>query len=70
MMTSAALLEIDSCPIEGSSYDKVNAILDECGIINQEKEGIATIMSLDYRLRDSQHQRQRKQRDKVISTFN
>lgn len=69
MMTSAALLGIDSCPIEGFSYDKVNAILAEYGVIDKDKEGISCMMSLGYRLKEPKHPRQRKERDKVISTF-
>ncbi|MGT2832757.1 NAD(P)H-dependent oxidoreductase [Streptococcus halotolerans] len=70
MMTSAALLGIDSCPIEGFPYQKVNALLDEYGVIDSNKEGIASMMSLGYRLEDPKHPRQRKERHTVISTFN
>ncbi|MDY4761514.1 NAD(P)H-dependent oxidoreductase [Streptococcus thoraltensis] len=70
MMTSAALLGIDSCPIEGFPYGKVNAILAEHGVIDSDKEGIASMLSLGYRLQNPKHPRQRKERKAVISTFN
>ncbi|EHI73612.1 nitroreductase family protein [Streptococcus criceti] len=70
MMTSAALMGIDSCPIEGFDYDKVNAILTKHGIINPDKEGIASMVSFGYRLRDPKHPRSRKPREDVITWLN
>ena len=66
MMTVAATLGIDSCPIEGFDYDKVNSLLSENGLINKEKEGIASMLSLGYRLKDPKHPRKRKPREDVI----
>lgn len=70
MMTSAALLGIDSCPIEGFPYSKVNTILAQHGVIEFEKEGIASMLSLGYRLEDPKHPRKHKDRQEVISIFN
>lgn len=70
MMLTAALLGIDSCPIEGFSYQNVNRILSEYGVIDENTEGIASMLSLGYRLKEPKHPRQRKEREKVISTFN
>ncbi|MGT2933288.1 NAD(P)H-dependent oxidoreductase [Streptococcus catagoni] len=69
MMTSAALMGIDSCPIEGFDYQKVDMILAKHGIIDPEKEGIASILSLGYRLRDPKHVQTRKPREEVISVI-
>lgn len=69
MMTSASMIGIDSCPIEGFNYDKVNAILAKAGIINSDKEGIASMVSFGYRLCDPKHPRSRKPREKVITWF-
>lgn len=69
MMTSASMIGIDSCPIEGFNYDKVNAILAKAGIINSDKEGIACMVSFGYRLCDPKHPRSRKPREKVITWF-
>lgn len=55
MMSTAALIGVDSCPIEGFDYAKVNAILTQHGLITPEKEGIASMLSLGYRLRDPKH---------------
>ncbi|MBT0934955.1 NAD(P)H-dependent oxidoreductase [Streptococcus lutetiensis] len=69
MMASASMIGIDSCPIEGFNYDKVNAILAKAGIINSDKEGIASMVSFGYRLCDPKHPRSRKPREKVITWF-
>ncbi|EHI70086.1 NAD(P)H-dependent oxidoreductase [Streptococcus ictaluri] len=67
MMMTAALIGIDSCPIEGFDYAKVDTILANHGIINKDKEGIASMLSLGYRLRDPKHAQVRKPREEVIS---
>lgn len=67
MMTNAALMGIDSCPIEGFDYQKVDDILAKHGVIDPEKEGIASMLSLGYRLRDPRHPQTRKAREDVIS---
>lgn len=67
MMSSAAMIGVDSCPIEGFDYDKVNSILAQAGIINLDKEGIASMVSFGYRLHDPKHPRSRKPRQDVIT---
>ncbi|SHF15010.1 Nitroreductase [Seinonella peptonophila] len=48
MMTSAAMIGIDSCPIEGFNRDKVNELLAAEGIINDEFE-ISVMVAFGYR---------------------
>lgn len=67
MMTTASMIGIDSCPIEDFNYDKVNTILAQEGIIDPDKEGIASMVSFGYRLRDPKHPRSRKPREEVIT---
>lgn len=67
MMTTAALLGIDSCPIEGFYYAKVNELLAEQGLIDSDREGIASMISFGYRRKDPKHPRTRKPREAVIS---
>ncbi|MEJ8514959.1 nitroreductase family protein, partial [Staphylococcus capitis] len=43
MMTSAALLGIDSCPIEGFDVDTVTQILSDEGILDTENFGISVM---------------------------
>lgn len=66
MMMTASLMGIDSCPIEGFDYDKVNQLLSKAGLIDPPKEGIASMLSLGYRLRDPKHPRSRKPREDVV----
>lgn len=40
MMTNAALIGIDSCPIEGFDYDKVNSILAKHGTSSLNKKAL------------------------------
>lgn len=52
MMTGAALIGIDSCPIEGLEYDKVNRLLAEEGIFDPAEWGVATMVTFGYRAKD------------------
>lgn len=52
MMTGAALIGIDSCPIEGFNYDQVNHILAEEGIFDPKEWGVSVIVSFGYRAKE------------------
>ncbi|EHJ52508.1 NAD(P)H-dependent oxidoreductase [Streptococcus macacae] len=67
MITAASLIGIDSCPIEGFHYDKVNQILAEFNVIDPETEGIASMISFGYRLHNPKHPRSRKPRPDVVT---
>lgn len=49
MMTSAALLGIDSCPMEGFDLDKVTEILEEEGIVDTEHFAPSVMVAFGYR---------------------
>ncbi|MDH2924989.1 nitroreductase [Nicoletella semolina] len=49
MMTGAALLGIDSCPIEGFIYDEVNRILSEEGLVDLNEYGVSVMVTFGYR---------------------
>lgn len=49
MMTSAALLNIDSCPIEGFDLDAVTAYLSEKGIVDSENFAPSVMVAFGYR---------------------
>ena len=66
MMLTASLLGIDSCPIEVFDYEAVNALLAAKGWLDPEREGVASMLSLGYRLKDPKHPRSRKPRQEVI----
>lgn len=67
MMTAAAMIGIDSCPIEGFKNDEMNRRLAELGWIDGDKEALATMISFGYRRHDPKHPRSRKERDRVIT---
>jgi nitroreductase len=52
MMTAAAQIGIDSCPIEGFEKEQVEAILREHGVIEGNHFGIATMVAFGYRVRE------------------
>lgn len=49
MMTAAAFLDIDSCPIEGFNYQKMNDYLSKKGIIDPQQWRAAVMVSFGYR---------------------
>ena len=67
MMTSAALLGIDSCPMEGFDLDKVTEILSEEGILDTEHFGISVMVAFRYRAQEPAHGKIRQSKEDVIS---
>lgn len=52
MMTGAALIGIDSCPIEGFNYDEVNRILAEEGLFDPNEYGVSCMITFGYRAKE------------------
>ncbi|TKH43745.1 NAD(P)H-dependent oxidoreductase [Paenibacillus terrae] len=52
MMTAAAQIGIDSCPIEGFNKQKIERILSEEGIMDAEHFGISCMLAFGYRLNE------------------
>lgn len=52
MMTAAAEIGIDSCPIEGYEKEPVEEILRQSGVIEGNHFGIATMVAFGYRVRE------------------
>ncbi|WP_109078874.1 NAD(P)H-dependent oxidoreductase [Aggregatibacter kilianii] len=52
MMTGAALIGIDSCPIEGFNYAEVNRILAQTGAYDAEKYAVSVAATFGYRAKD------------------
>lgn len=50
MMTGAALLGIDSCPIEGFNRAEAEAVLDEAGLLEGGRFGLAVMVAFGYRV--------------------
>ena len=52
MMTGAAMIGIDSCPIEGFNYEAVNRILADAGIFDLAEWGVSVMATFGYRSRE------------------
>ena len=52
MMTGAAMLGIDSCPIEGMNYEAVNELLTSAGLFDPEEYGVSVAVTFGYRARE------------------
>ncbi|PJG84103.1 NAD(P)H-dependent oxidoreductase [Caviibacterium pharyngocola] len=52
MMTGAALIGIDSCPIEGFNYDEVNRILAQANAFDPEEWGVSVMVTFGYRAKE------------------
>ncbi|MFA9500193.1 NAD(P)H-dependent oxidoreductase [Mannheimia sp. E30BD] len=65
MMTGAALIGVDSCPIEGFDYDKVNEILSEAGLFDPAEWGISVMCTFGYRNKEIR-KKLRKSFDEVV----
>ncbi|WP_017472915.1 NAD(P)H-dependent oxidoreductase [Amphibacillus jilinensis] len=52
MMTAAAQIGIDSCPIEGFHYQKVTDLLDREGLLEDGHLGVAVMVAFGYRAQD------------------
>jgi nitroreductase len=54
MMTAAAHIGIDSCPMEGFDMEKVEALLTKEGIIDTKQFGLAAMVAFGYRAPNSE----------------
>lgn len=52
MMTGAAFLGIDSCPVEGFDYKAVNEILADAGLFDPNEWGVSVMVTFGYRDKD------------------
>ncbi|MFD0770482.1 NAD(P)H-dependent oxidoreductase [Bacillus sp. CGMCC 1.60114] len=66
MMTAAAQIGIDSCPIEGFNPEKVNAVLKEEGIISDDTFGVSVLVAFGYRAEEPKHDKTRQSMNQVV----
>ena len=52
MLTGAAAIGVDSCPIEGFNYDKMNETLAAEGLFDPNEWGVSVAATFGYRARD------------------
>jgi nitroreductase len=66
MMTAAAQIGIDSCPIEGFDKKQVTTILQNEGIINGNDFGVACMVAFGYRQEDPKRPKTRQNLDEIV----
>ncbi len=67
MMTAAALIGIDSCPIEGFHQEEAEALLREKFGIDTDKYGLAFMIAFGYRKNDPAHEKSRRNFDDIVT---
>lgn len=67
MMTAAAILGIDSCPIEGFSEEKMNDFLQKELKINTQEYAVAVTCAFGYRAEDPQREKTRRNINEVVT---
>jgi len=50
MMSAAAMIGIDSCPVEGYNIHDAEAVLTAAGVLDREKYGLAVMVAFGYRI--------------------
>ncbi|MDF2927136.1 MAG: nitroreductase YfkO [Paenibacillaceae bacterium] len=65
MMTAAALIGIDSCPIEGFDKTKVEELLEEEGILDRAQFGVSAMAAFGYRTSEPR-KKTRRPTDEVV----
>jgi nitroreductase len=70
MLTIAALLGIDSCPIEGFNREKLERILIDEGILDDAHFGVACMAAFGYRAADPVRAKTRRNIDTVAEWIN
>lgn len=66
MMTAAAQIGIDSCPIEGYDQEAVERILKEEGILNDGEFGVSVMVAFGYRAHDPSRPKTRRPMEQVV----
>ena len=67
MMTSAALIGLDSCPIEGFHQEKAEALLREKFGVDTEKYGLSFMVAFGYRKETPAHGKSRRNFEDIVT---
>ncbi|WP_240675795.1 NAD(P)H-dependent oxidoreductase [Ammoniphilus sp. CFH 90114] len=66
MMTTAAMLGIDSCPIEGFNMEKVQQILKEENLLEDDHLAVSVMVAFGYRAHEPKRQKSRKNIEDIV----
>ncbi|MZQ80793.1 NAD(P)H-dependent oxidoreductase [Paenibacillus sp. 5J-6] len=65
MMTAAAHIGIDSCPIEGFDLDAVNELLAEKGLLGNDEFSLSVITAFGYRANEPKRSKTRRPMEEI-----
>ncbi len=68
-MTVAALMGIDSCPIEGFDQEKAAAVLEKHFGVDRKRYKPSVMLALGYRLADPDRPKTRRDLDQIVTWF-
>ena len=66
MMTAAAHIGIDSCPIEGFQLDAVNELLDKKGLLGNGEFGLSAMTAFGYRSKEPGRAKTRRPMEELV----
>jgi len=66
MLTAAALIGIDSCPMEGFNVDKVTEILENEGLLDSKTFGVSVMAAFGYRSQEPEFEKSRQSREEIV----
>ena len=66
MLTTAAMIGVDSCPIEGFNRSKVEAMLADEGLLDTEHFGVSVMAGFGYR-NEEPHAKTRQAMEDVVT---
>ena len=66
MMTAAAQIGVDSCPIEGFDREKIEAILREEGVLDADKFGVTAMVAFGYKKANLDWSKTRRDTSEVV----
>ncbi len=66
MLTTAALLGIDSCPIEGFDRDAVDQLFAQNGLIDPNRFGVSVMAGFGYRAEPPRHEKTRQHLNEIV----
>ena len=67
MMTSAALIGIDSCPIEGFHQEKAETLLRDKFGIDTDKYGLSFMVAFGYRKANPEFDKSRRELEDIVT---
>ncbi len=65
MMSAAAMIGIDSCPIEGFDRKQLEKALQDEGVLDTEKHSVAVMAGFGYRIKQPREKTRRSKADKI-----